>query len=181
MHIFCRETRAHLELHPHLSEEPTSSSNTLITPDLWLKHCRSSPEPRTPSPTAPEPSENLPRPQPSPLPLISVAHPSKIMAVGAEARQRASKLAKKHQRKRGMVKHPVAARSPAEDLPQDLRVRHTPPGSSGSREEGVAKGCGAGRKEFGFAEHRNNFKGNRNLGTLFLENDNNSLLRKCIE
>ncbi|VEN53824.1 unnamed protein product [Callosobruchus maculatus] len=52
MHIFCRETRAHLELHPHLHTEETSSTGgNLITPDLWLRNCTSPENNRSPSPT----------------------------------------------------------------------------------------------------------------------------------
>uniref|UniRef100_A0A146KXL0 Sine oculis-binding n=2 Tax=Lygus hesperus TaxID=30085 RepID=A0A146KXL0_LYGHE len=66
MNIFCTETQAHLDVHPHpqeasTSEEvegPTEGTTTLITPDLWMRDCRSqSPEtdksgtpPRIPSP-----------------------------------------------------------------------------------------------------------------------------------
>lgn len=41
MQIFCKETQAHLDMNPHLKEKGSSSTNTLITPDLWLKDCRS--------------------------------------------------------------------------------------------------------------------------------------------
>jgi hypothetical protein len=40
MNIFCNETKAHLQLHPHLKETSkvtTSKGTNLITPDLWLK------------------------------------------------------------------------------------------------------------------------------------------------
>lgn len=88
MHIFCRETQAHLDLNPHLVN--ASSSSNLITPELWLKNCKS----RSTSPTSdrsasPNP-ENLPnKPEKtenqrtlnrkSPLPLITVAPTSKLM------------------------------------------------------------------------------------------------------
>ncbi|XP_063708926.1 sine oculis-binding protein homolog B [Culicoides brevitarsis] len=54
MQIFCNETQAHLEANPHLKEK-IDISNGLITPDLWLKNCRSEtpisePSERTPSP-----------------------------------------------------------------------------------------------------------------------------------
>lgn len=41
MHIFCRETQAHLDLNPHLVNVSSSSSTSLITPDLWMKNCKS--------------------------------------------------------------------------------------------------------------------------------------------
>lgn len=41
MQIFCKETQAHLDMNPHLKEKGSSSTNALITPDLWLKDCRS--------------------------------------------------------------------------------------------------------------------------------------------
>lgn len=40
MQIFCKETQAHLDMNPHLRENNNSNTN-LITPDLWLKNCRS--------------------------------------------------------------------------------------------------------------------------------------------
>lgn len=41
MHVFCRETRAHLDLHPHVGTVPggAGEDQVLITPDLWLKDC----------------------------------------------------------------------------------------------------------------------------------------------
>lgn len=42
MQIFCKETQAHLDMNPHLRDNCNSASNmNLITPDLWLKNCRS--------------------------------------------------------------------------------------------------------------------------------------------
>lgn len=46
MQIFCKETQAHLDMNPHLREqglEAVASGNGagLITPDLWLRNCRS--------------------------------------------------------------------------------------------------------------------------------------------
>ncbi|XP_061397805.1 sine oculis-binding protein homolog [Musca vetustissima] len=44
MQIFCKETQAHLDMNPHLKEqgmEAASNGANLITPDLWLKNCRS--------------------------------------------------------------------------------------------------------------------------------------------
>ena len=41
MQIFCKETEAHLQLHPQGKNQPPSSQKDLITPELWLKDCRS--------------------------------------------------------------------------------------------------------------------------------------------
>lgn len=42
MQIFCKETQAHLDMNPHLRENNNpSSNNNLITPELWMKNCRS--------------------------------------------------------------------------------------------------------------------------------------------
>lgn len=45
MNIFCKETEAHLQLHPHLqglgSGGNGNTSVRLITPELWLRDCRS--------------------------------------------------------------------------------------------------------------------------------------------
>lgn len=48
MNIFCKETQAHLQLHPHLQDAackvtPSGSMN-LITPELWLKDCKNGPK-----------------------------------------------------------------------------------------------------------------------------------------
>lgn len=90
MHIFCRETQAHLDLNPHLVN--ASSSSNLITPELWLKNCKS----RSASPTSersaspnPENTSNIPgniektesqkTQNRSPLPLITIAPTAKLM------------------------------------------------------------------------------------------------------
>ncbi|XP_063587348.1 sine oculis-binding protein homolog isoform X2 [Penaeus indicus] len=76
MQIFCRETEAHLQMHPHLNDLKPASSSGLITPDLWLRDCSqtseadsgpegdvrvsspsSPPAPATPPPASPSPSE----------------------------------------------------------------------------------------------------------------------------
>lgn len=82
MHIFCRETQAHLDLNPHLVN--ASSTSNLITPELWLKNCKS----RSASPTSersgsPEsskqPEKTEARTRKSPLPLITIAPSAKLM------------------------------------------------------------------------------------------------------
>lgn len=90
MHIFCRETQAHLDLNPHLVN--ASSSSNLITPELWLKNCKSrsaSPNSeRSGSPNVenvalkasnPEKLEAHKTHNRSPIPLISVAPTAKLM------------------------------------------------------------------------------------------------------
>ncbi|XP_049872453.1 sine oculis-binding protein homolog isoform X2 [Pectinophora gossypiella] len=86
MHIFCRETQAHLDLNPHLVN--AASTSNLITPDLWLKNCKS----RSASPTSdksassnPENPKSTEKSEPpktqrkSPLPLITIAPTAKLM------------------------------------------------------------------------------------------------------
>lgn len=86
MQIFCKETQAHLDMNPHLCDkglETASGSGSLITPDLWLRNCRS----RSASPASTvsvSPSPTTPTPQLVPTqphkPLISVAPVSKLMS-----------------------------------------------------------------------------------------------------
>ncbi|GJQ74837.1 putative sine oculis-binding protein [Trypoxylus dichotomus] len=128
MHIFCRETRAHLEMHPHL---PIDDSGTgLITPELWMKNCKS-PESRTPTPPdSPKLQQQPDLPQTSPLPLITVAHPSKLMASNCDSHdgnRRIRSKTQRRQRKRcsSTVTCPNYVK-PQPELPQDLRVRHSP-------------------------------------------------------
>lgn len=99
MHIFCRETQAHLDLNPHLVN--ASSSSNLITPDLWLKNCKS----RSASPTSersgsPNHDNALPKPttekteppknqgKKSPLPLITIAPTAKLMKPKGSSEER---------------------------------------------------------------------------------------------
>lgn len=86
MHIFCRETQAHLDLNPHLVN--ASSSSNLITPDLWLKNCKSrsvsptSEQSNSPSTERNQNSEKIETStsqRKSPLPLITIAPPAKLM------------------------------------------------------------------------------------------------------
>ncbi|EAT35987.1 AAEL011893-PA [Aedes aegypti] len=89
MQIFCNETQAHLDMNPHLKEK-SASTGSLITPDLWLKNCKSrsmSPasdrsESVSPTPSmhqSPEPSPTM-RSPPSKKPMISVAPASKLLS-----------------------------------------------------------------------------------------------------
>lgn len=133
MHIFCRETRAHLEMHPHLPEDATSVGG-LITPDLWLRNCKS-PDRNSHSPSiSPQIVDTLP--QSSPLPLIRVAHPSKIMANSKgkdspDLIKKQSTRVQRRSRKRSATTTsscmPTIKSPSLNDFPQDLRVRQTPP------------------------------------------------------
>lgn len=91
MHIFCRETQAHLDLNPHLVN--ASSSSNLITPELWLKNCKSrSISPASERSTSPNTDKKqnekdpLPNQRKSPLPLITIAPPAKLMNKSVEER-----------------------------------------------------------------------------------------------
>ncbi|XP_065157925.1 sine oculis-binding protein homolog isoform X1 [Atheta coriaria] len=108
MHIFCRETRAHLEMNPHLLNDDTSSG--LITPDLWMRNCRS-PGSRT---SSPQPVMHVDEPQTSPLPLITVAHPSKLLVPEKTPPPMKRKRTKK---RAGLPPNKTS------DVAQDLRVR----------------------------------------------------------
>lgn len=123
MHIFCRETTAHLELHPHLHVEESSSGN-LITPDLWMRNCKS-PEGRSPSPVISPKSFEKPV-ELLPLPLISVAHPSKLIDLAETKRNRLKSNKKSKRRLPATVTFNRYEKSPTCDMPQDLRVRHSP-------------------------------------------------------
>ncbi|KAJ6650094.1 Sine oculis-binding protein like, partial [Pseudolycoriella hygida] len=41
MQIFCKETQAHLDMNPHLKDAGGANDGSLITPELWLKNCKS--------------------------------------------------------------------------------------------------------------------------------------------
>lgn len=43
MNIFCRETQAHLKMHPHLQGAACKVASGLITPELWLRDCKTQP------------------------------------------------------------------------------------------------------------------------------------------
>ncbi|KAL5288220.1 SOBP family protein [Megaselia abdita] len=57
MQLFCKETQAHLDMNPHLKDRGIDKPDTLITPELWLKNCRS----RSGSPTSSLSSSNTPQ------------------------------------------------------------------------------------------------------------------------
>ncbi|CAH0553738.1 unnamed protein product [Brassicogethes aeneus] len=112
MHIFCRETSAHLEQHPHLYEDD-ATSGMLITPDLWMKNCKS---------PVPRPITSPPEPQTAPLSLIAVAPPTKLMGRRTK-RVRDNKV----MRTRKQYSSTVTNSSDVCEAPQDLRVRHDTP------------------------------------------------------
>lgn len=81
MQIFIKETQAHLEMNPHLMEQGEESGSNLITPELWLKNCRSrSASPALPKSRSPTP-EQLQVSSPVALnrPKISLAPVSKLL------------------------------------------------------------------------------------------------------
>uniref|UniRef100_A0A1B0CMA1 Uncharacterized protein n=1 Tax=Lutzomyia longipalpis TaxID=7200 RepID=A0A1B0CMA1_LUTLO len=84
MQIFCKETQAHLDMNPHLKEKG-ASSGSLITPELWLKNCRS----RSASPTSDRSHSGSPISVGTPSissvtstvrPVITLAPPSKLLS-----------------------------------------------------------------------------------------------------
>lgn len=80
MQLFCKETQAHLDMNPHLKERGIDKPDALITPDLWLKNCRS----RSGSPTSSLSSRNTPQLnrnefQAADKPLITVTNIQKLL------------------------------------------------------------------------------------------------------
>lgn len=89
MQIFIKETQAHLEMNPHLRDKGSTSGNNWITPELWLRNCKS----RSVSPAVSETTttrsrsvspERVRRPESRPpeegvRPTISVAPASKLL------------------------------------------------------------------------------------------------------
>lgn len=136
MQIFCKETQAHLDMNPHLKEQGLEAANNganLITPDLWLRNCRSrSASPSSTLSVSPQPAGSMnqsnERPSITPpttttaacsssssmlqnttsnhKPLISVAPVSKLMSKSPVAMQQ--RLSPKHNRKKRPVRTPAA-------------------------------------------------------------------------
>lgn len=79
MQLFCKETQAHLDMNPHLKEKGIDKHDALITPELWLKNCRS----RSGSPTSSLSSRNTPQLNRNDLqtdkPLITVTNIQKLL------------------------------------------------------------------------------------------------------
>uniref|UniRef100_A0A182W1V8 Sine oculis-binding protein n=1 Tax=Anopheles minimus TaxID=112268 RepID=A0A182W1V8_9DIPT len=123
MQIFCNETQAHLEMNPHLKEK-SASTGSLITPELWMKNCKScsispvsdrsesvSPVPSIPVRSSPEPSPiTLRSPTPVKKPLISVAPPSKLLSKSLQ-QSSLSRSNPKNSRKRRAGHRPSGAGS----------------------------------------------------------------------
>ncbi|XP_033150926.1 sine oculis-binding protein homolog [Drosophila busckii] len=88
MQIFCNETQAHLDMNPHLRDQPSADAAGLITPELWLRNCRSrSASPASTISVSPGPANASKRSSPCATPphlpskpLISVAPASKLLA-----------------------------------------------------------------------------------------------------
>lgn len=128
MHIFCRETQAHLELHPHLHGAESTTSG-LITPDLWLKNCTSPISTNRLSPTLLPVGTSSPRnltvaSKPDSLPLISVAPSSKLLAT--DVKRNRSKVSKRFKKGCPSTITSLGDAISLNDIPQDLRVRQTP-------------------------------------------------------
>uniref|UniRef100_A0A182K5A6 Sine oculis-binding protein homolog n=1 Tax=Anopheles christyi TaxID=43041 RepID=A0A182K5A6_9DIPT len=124
MQIFCNETQAHLEMNPHLKEKSTSAGS-LITPELWMKNCKScsispvsdrsesvSPVPSLPIRSSPEPSPvQLRSPTPAKKPLISVAPASKLLSKSLQ-QSTLNRPSPKSSRKRRASHRPQAPQGP---------------------------------------------------------------------
>ncbi|CAD7087845.1 unnamed protein product [Hermetia illucens] len=83
MQIFCKETQAHLDMNPHLKDKGVDTTGALITPDLWLKNCRSrsaTPEHSDVSRSSTPTQKNSMSQQLVHKPVISVAPPSKLLS-----------------------------------------------------------------------------------------------------
>lgn len=114
MQIFCKETQAHLEMNPHLKDKGKVTADNLITPDLWMKNCRSrsmSPESDRSRSSSPHPPAQQPPHKPPDVigpktpvhkPMISVAPPSKLMSRHSLG---PSKIPPKNLRKRRPVRN----------------------------------------------------------------------------
>lgn len=79
MQLFCKETQAHLDMNPHLKDKGIDKPDALITPELWLKNCRS----RSGSPSSSLSSRNTPQLNrndlPTEKPLITVTNIQKLL------------------------------------------------------------------------------------------------------
>uniref|UniRef100_A0A182MAR9 Sine oculis-binding protein homolog n=1 Tax=Anopheles culicifacies TaxID=139723 RepID=A0A182MAR9_9DIPT len=159
MQIFCNETQAHLEMNPHLKEK-SASTGSLITPELWMKNCKScsispvsdrsesvSPVPSIPIRSSPEPSPiTLRSPTPAKKPLISVAPPSKLLSKSLQ-QSSLSRSNPKNSRKR--------------------RAGHRPSGAGGALGSGSSKrSTSAQQAEFGSTMSSSNTSLNNNNLTI---------------
>lgn len=88
MQIFCKETQAHLDMNPHLKEKGKTSNETLITPDLWLRNCRSrsmTPDQRSNDSCATESPTGSQSTAANAMPTIKVAPVSKLLSCDHES------------------------------------------------------------------------------------------------
>ncbi|KAK8388414.1 hypothetical protein O3P69_020416 [Scylla paramamosain] len=119
MQIFCRETEAHLQMHPHLNDLKPATSSGLITPDLWLRDCsqkgnESDTQPENEvqvgSPDSPPrpPSATLASPDPSEPVNLTTTQSSRSDPRGSSPPARASPLPV-----RQCTTRPTETRSPA--------------------------------------------------------------------
>ncbi|XP_037049153.1 sine oculis-binding protein homolog [Bradysia coprophila] len=82
MQIFCKETQAHLDMNPHLKDKGSANDGGLITPDLWLKNCKSpssspsSDRSKSVSPITKAPTMSAPTHRP----LITVTPSAKLLS-----------------------------------------------------------------------------------------------------
>lgn len=94
MQIFCKETQAHLEMNPHLKEKLKTSNEALITPELWMKNCRSrsiTPDQRSNDSTATEsPISNI-MATVNQMPNITVTPSSKLLSCESDLTKRQKK------------------------------------------------------------------------------------------
>lgn len=93
MQIFCKETQAHLDLNPHLKEKGKSSNDNLITPDLWMRNCRSPSRSLTPDQRSNDSRAATESPISitstiNAMPKIKVAPVSKLLSTESDATSR---------------------------------------------------------------------------------------------
>ncbi|KFB50276.1 Jxc1 [Anopheles sinensis] len=177
MQIFCNETQAHLELNPHLKEK-SSSAGSLITPELWMKNCKScsmspvsdrsesvSPVPSVAIRSSPEPSPGivLQSPTPAKKPLISVAPPSKLLSKSLQ--NALNRLSSKSSRKRRSTIHrPSAGQqsgsvSSKRSLPTQHQADHTLTSVSGTNNLGGGTSSGSNLNNNNVTIPNNNLSG----------------------
>ncbi|XP_031622213.1 sine oculis-binding protein homolog A isoform X2 [Contarinia nasturtii] len=95
MQIFCKETQAHLDLNPHLKDTAKSSNENLITPELWMRNCRSrslTPDQRSnDSRTTTESPITITVASTNTVPTIKVAPASKLLLCDRDTIKRQSR------------------------------------------------------------------------------------------
>ncbi|CAN7988172.1 unnamed protein product, partial [Ixodes hexagonus] len=115
MNIFCRETQAHLQMHPHLQEAACKAASGLITPELWLRDCKSQPSSTTANghDTADEEDPDERRsPPPLSLPVLP-SRPSQLSPdPGVDPVNLSQKTTHKHSHRRRRMPMPDSATRP---------------------------------------------------------------------